>query len=137
MRLDPERVAEVREWLVRADSDLRSGRHCLTANPPFTGDAVFHAQQAAEKALKSFLVWHDIPFRRTHDLAELGLACSQLDPSVVDLCRRAERLSVFAWLYRYPGDAEEPPPTEAENALNLAREVCDAVLARLPGEVRP
>jgi len=31
----------------------------------------FHAQQAAEKYLKAVLSAHDIPFRRTHDLAEL------------------------------------------------------------------
>jgi prevent-host-death family protein len=29
---------------------------------------VFHAQQAAEKAMKGYLSWHDQAFRKTHDL---------------------------------------------------------------------
>jgi hypothetical protein len=44
-------------------------------------------------------------------------------------------LSVFAWVFRYPGDPEEPAIDEVRNALALAREVIEAVLSRLPGEV--
>jgi HEPN domain-containing protein len=52
MQPDPELVAETRGWLQRADHDLGAGGADLTAQPAFTGDAVFHAQQAAEKSLK-------------------------------------------------------------------------------------
>ena len=69
---DPIRAADTRAWLDKAHMDLKAAAHELTAVPPFTADAVFHAQQAAEKALKGFLVWHDAPFRKTHDLAEVG-----------------------------------------------------------------
>jgi HEPN domain-containing protein len=31
---------------------------------------VFHAQRAAEKAMKAFLAWHDVPFRKTHNLED-------------------------------------------------------------------
>jgi HEPN domain-containing protein len=48
----------------------------LTAVPPFTADAVFRAQQAAEKTLKGFLAWHDVPFGKTHNLAALGGRCA-------------------------------------------------------------
>jgi hypothetical protein len=34
----------------------------------------FHAQQAAEKALKAFLAFHDEPFRKTHGIEEIGRA---------------------------------------------------------------
>jgi len=61
--------------------DLRTAAHQLTAAPPFTGDAVFHAQQAAEKSLKGFLAWHDVPFRKTHDLAEIGRQCAESEVS--------------------------------------------------------
>ncbi len=46
-------------------------------------------------------------------------------------------LTDFAWKYRYPGEPESPTREEAEAALALARAVYDAVLARLPEEVRP
>ena len=46
-------------------------------------------------------------------------------------------LTDFAWKYRYPGEPEEPSREETEAALALAREVYEAILARLPEEVRP
>ena len=65
MQLDPARTAEAREWLKRADVDLRPSAHELTADPPLTPDIVFHAQQLVERSLKAFLVWNDVPFRKT------------------------------------------------------------------------
>jgi hypothetical protein len=50
---------------------------------------------------------------------------------------RAARLTDYAWKYRYPGEPSDPPREEADSALTLAREVYDAVLTRLPAEVRP
>jgi len=117
--------------------DLRAAEHLLVAQPPLTGLALFHAQQAVEKTLKAFLSWHDIPFRKTHDLSVLGQQCLAIDGTLENLCRRAARLTVFAWLFRYPGESEEPPLKEAQESLTLAREVCGAVLTRLPEEVRP
>lgn len=137
METDPERVTEVRGWTVRALGDLAAGAHDLEATRPFVGDALFHAQQAAEKAMKAFLAWHDVPFRKTHDLAELGQQCMRTDPSLEPICARVERLTVFAWVFRYPTDASEPPVDEAREALALARDLYDAILSRLPADVRP
>ena len=121
----------------KAASDLRSGSHQLLADPPDTGDAVFHAQQAAEKALKAFLAWHDVPFRRTRDLADIGRACADIDESLVALLREGAGLTQYAWRFRYPGEPEEPPLDEAQQALRLARQVIDAIASRLPAEARP
>jgi HEPN domain-containing protein len=98
---------------------------------------VFHCQQAAEKTLKAFLVWHDRPFRRIHDLVELGQQCVALDASLEPLLRRAAPLTEYAWKFRYPGESEEPSKEEAEQALGVAREVHGAILACLPATVRP
>jgi hypothetical protein len=46
-------------------------------------------------------------------------------------------LTEYAWKFRYPGEPEEPPVAEAEDALALARELNEAILSRLPAEVRP
>lgn len=132
---DPERIGEVREWLAKALRDLGAGAHALAAEPPFGGDAAFHAQQAAEKALKAYLIWHQIPARKTHDLGEIGLLCAAHDPSLTELCQRADRLTIFAWVFRYPGEPDEPTPHEAREAILLAREVYEAITARLPAEV--
>lgn len=137
MQPDPERVAAARAWVGRAANDLRAATHMLAADPPLVGDALFHAQQVAEKAMKAFLTWHDVPFRKTHDLGEIGRQCVEVDPALEQLCVRAERLTVFAWIFRYPGDPAEPPPEEAREAIALARELYDTILAQLPAEVRP
>jgi HEPN domain-containing protein len=134
---DPARVEDTRTWLTRAASDLAAGAHDLTAEPPFAGDAVFHAQQAAEKSLKGFLAWHDVPFGKTHDLAVLARQCAALDESIAGVGQRAARLTDYAWKYRYPGESSDPDREEAESALRLAREMYDAVLERLPAGVRP
>lgn len=134
---DLARVEDTRTWLTRAADDLGAGAHDLTVEPPFTGDAVFHAQQAAEKSLKGFLAWHDVPFGKTHDLAALGGQCAAIDASLTALGQQAARLTDYAWKHRYPGEPSEPAREEAESALKLAREVYEAVLLRLPDDVRP
>ena len=136
MPLDPARIADTRSWLTKANMDCEAAAFELTAEPPFVEDIVFHAQQAAEKALKAYLAWNDIPFRKTHDLAEIGRQCAAIDPSLEPLLVRAARLTEYSWKFRYPGDAEEPTREEAERALVLAREVVDAILVRMPPEVR-
>jgi HEPN domain-containing protein len=134
---EPARVAEARAWFAKATRDLRAAEVLFAATPPLLGEVVFHCQQAAEKAMKGFLTWHDRPFGKTHDLAVVGGLCVEQDQSLEPVCRRAERLSVFAWVFRYPGDPEEPAGDEAQSALALAREVLEVMLSRLPSELRP
>lgn len=86
---------------------------------------------------QGFLAWHDVPFRKTHDLAEIGRQCAEIDPSLESLLRRAATLTEYAWKFRYPGDPQDPTREEAERALTLGREVYEAIIARLPSEVRP
>jgi len=131
------RAVETKAWLKKALEDLKAAGSLLRSGGEFSGTVSFHAQQAAEKALKAFLVWHDREFRRTHDLAELGQLCAAADSSMENLCRRADDLSAYAWVFRYPGDVQEPSDEDAGQALALAREVYEAVLARLPAEARP
>jgi HEPN domain-containing protein len=68
MSPDAERAAEAREWLDKTALDLRGARVDLQAAPPPLEDALFHCQQAIEKAFKAYLAWHDSPFRKTHSL---------------------------------------------------------------------
>jgi len=53
------------------------------------------------------------------------------------VCQRAERLTVFAWSFRYPGEPSGLTVPEVEEALATAHELYDAILARLPAEVHP
>lgn len=137
MPRDPELIDETRAWLVRAHRDLGMGRAVLDARPSYPDGAAFHAQQAVEKSVKGLLTWHGRVFRKTHDLGELGRLGVAVDPTLEPSLRSAAPLSEFAWRFRYPGDLEEPSQAEAEEALELAREVHEAVLARLPKDIDP
>ncbi len=58
------------DWLRHAYSDLALAR--TTPLPPILfEDLCFHAQQAAEKAIKAILVAYNIPVPRTHNLRTL------------------------------------------------------------------
>lgn len=128
---DPIRVADTNAWLGKAETDLRAAAHELTAVPPLSGDAVFHAQQAAEKSMKGFLTWHDVAFRKTHDLAEIGRQCTGLVASLEPVLIRSAELTQYAWRFRYPGEPQEPSREEADRAIALAREVYEAIVTLL------
>jgi HEPN domain-containing protein len=135
--MEPEKAEEVRAWLQKAANDLRGAAIDLAASPPLIEDALFHCQQAAEKALKGLLTAHDRPFRKTHDLDELSRACEAIDPALTAVLTVARDLTAFAWEFRYPGTTGSPTEQEARDALKTAREVYEHVLLRLPKEGRP
>ncbi len=136
MTNDPALVAETKMWLRKAATDLRTAEHDLLATPPLFEDVLFHCQQAAEKSLKAFLVWHSCPFRKTHSLEEVGQQCVQINADLQTLVDSAVPLTQYAWEYRYPNDPEEPTRNEVDQALLLAHRIVDTVLAHLPQEVR-
>jgi HEPN domain-containing protein len=119
--MQPERSAEVRGWLRKAANDLRGAEVDLAAFPPLPEDALFHCQQAVEKAMKAYLTSHDVAFKRTHDLDELAAQCELIDPSLHGFLDPARELTVFAWRSCYPGEPSEPDPEEAVAALDVAR----------------
>ena len=132
-----DRATDVRRWFVKARNDLRAGEVDLAAAPPLVEDALFHAQQAAEKSIKGFLAWHGSAFRKTHDLREVSGAAIGLDASLEPLLRRAAPLGPFAGVFRYPTDMGVPSLKEAQEALALAREVYESLRSRLPNETQP
>ena len=137
MPRDPYRLDDTRTWLDYAKGDLATAEDLLRLPTPHARSVVFHCQQAAERALKASLTWHDRPFGKIHSLEELGESCAGVAPSLGQVVDRAVPLSKYASRFRYPGAPYAPKLQEAERALELAREVMRAVLTRLPDEVQP
>jgi HEPN domain-containing protein len=129
----PEHVAETRDWLNLARLDLDTARYLL-ANPDLLRPALFHCQQAAEKALKAYLVWHDIIFRRTHDLVELVNQCAAVEPSFGSLQVQANVLTPYAVDIRYVQRVRVPPDAGPQ-ALKFAEQFYAFVIRSLPPEV--
>jgi HEPN domain-containing protein len=130
--MEPEhaRLQNVCAWLSKAELDLQAAAHEISApEERLWGDVMFHSQQAAEKAMKAFLACHDVPFRKTHNIEELGRQCVALDATLETVAGQAVPLTEYAWKFRYPGEPDEPGREEAERALAVATKC----LRRYPG----
>jgi HEPN domain-containing protein len=129
---DAPRRLECGEWLLRCREDLETAADLLGLRNTRVRPILFHCQQSVEKALKAFLCWHDAPFAKSHDLRQLGRESSRIDGSLESLLIRAAFLTDYAVKFRYPGAECEPTLEEANTSLSIAREVVEAVEARLP-----
>ena len=128
-------IAVVREWLEKADNDLRNAVHTLTLGAEGPTDTVcFHAQQCVEKYLKAFLVFIEIDFPKTHDIEELmDLIPDRYRPELSIQDQR--RLTAYATVTRYPGGYAPIKLSEARQAVRLARRIRKAIRGHLPKEV--
>jgi HEPN domain-containing protein len=126
-----------RQWLVRAQRDLRAAEHDATAVPSLRDMVVYHAQQAAEKALKAFLTWHNQLFPKTHDLSLLLQQCESIDGGFSAHRTAARLLTPYASHFRYPSSVEEPAQVDADTAVRLAWDVFRQVLSQLPNQTHP
>jgi HEPN domain-containing protein len=98
-----EFVAVVREWVGKAENDLKNASHTLKLGKECPTDTVcFHAQQCVEKYLKALLVWRCIRFPKTHSIGELVRLVPQ-DGRPQISPEEQERLTDYAAVARYPG----------------------------------
>jgi len=121
MKLSDEARARAALWMEYVVRDLQAMR--LLAGQPLMEAAVcFHAQQAAEKALKAYLAAlsdDDIP--RTHDLRQLHALILDRGGEQPPL-RGLLHLNQHAVASRYP-EEEFPTQQEAQEAAGFADEL--------------
>lgn len=120
----------IAEWFERVDEDLRLANLILSDEDPILRGALFHLQQATEKALKAFLVHRGSKFRRTHSLEEIGEACVAFDATLNPMIDATIRLTEFATAARYPGPVEIPDLATTREFLSAVRTLVEAVKAR-------
>jgi HEPN domain-containing protein len=119
---------EAAKWLEQAAKDLTAAKALVDVE---ASRSVFHSQQAAEKAIKGLLAYHQIPFRKTHDLTDLGSQGAAADPTLDPLLREAQVLTDYASAFRYPDAPYEPDAVEANAALAIANRLRDEVASRI------
>jgi HEPN domain-containing protein len=91
----------------------------------------FHAQQAAEKFIKAFLVRHQIEFVKTHDIAVLRKLVARVDPDLAKTLAPADALTPYGVEFRYPGDLPSVLRDEGEKAVRLAEQTRDLIISSL------
>ena len=112
----------VEEWLRHARSDLAVAR-MVDDNQIAPEILAFHAQQAAEKALKALLVQRQIEFPRLHVIGSLLNLCQEAGYEGLESLAEAVTLTRYAVLTRYPGEEEPVSRQDARQAFELAEKV--------------
>lgn len=123
-----------RAWLAKADEDLLNIDNNIDAERVPWSTICFHAQQAGEKVLKAFLVYHKQRPKKTHDLVILLTKCAEIESGLVDLEGDCDLLTTHAVDSRYPDDFHMPDAEEGHAADDAGRRVRDR-LALLPDKV--
>jgi HEPN domain-containing protein len=111
------------EWLTHAESDLHLARLAKDHTEILPEQVCFHAQQAAEKALKAVLLHYKIEFPLIHDIEALLEIVRQGGVSLPSDVAEAGTLTPYAVEARYPGYEEDITPEQVEEAIGLAESV--------------
>ena len=134
----PRKPQHFERWLQFAENDLAVARHLLQ-DSPFFYEVCFHAQQAAEKALKSYLYFHKTTIElRFHSLPRLvKLIRKRHDPSAKDLWRDAIILNRYYASTRYPDSYIHEHPQglftekEAVESIEIAERIINWVKEKI------
>lgn len=106
--------------------------------------ALFHFQQATEKALKAYLYLRaeSIEVFRMHSIGDLAEMAHEIDPDFIE-ARNAKKLDKYYVITRYPnGLPGEVPsrffddPEEAEEAMRQAKSVIELVEKKIKETTR-
>ncbi len=108
-------------WLRHAQSDLELARISPPTDVLLEG-LCFHAQQAAEKALKAVLVAQGLSFPKTHSIRML-LDLLPREIAVPEEVDQSAGLADYAVTSRYPGISEPVEEPEYREAVRLAEAV--------------
>lgn len=123
--------AEAERWFRQATQDFRVAQLLAREGYPFA--ACFHAQQAAEKALKACRYFQGERVVLGHSVLRLAQECAAVDPRFAELARASGRLDLFYIPTRYPNGLPDATPAdvytedEALLALQLAGQVLSLV----------
>ena len=125
---DPER--EAGRWLAAAQEDLAYARHAGSGG--FHAPACFHAQQAAEKAVKALHYKSGARAVIGHNVRALIEELDSPEPRLEALTDAARELDLFYLPTRYPNGLDAGTPGEAfsevqsERAVDLATRIVRA-----------
>ncbi len=122
-----------REWVAKAENDLRTAAHTLNLGDECPTDTVcFHAQQCVEKYLKAYLSWKGVDFPKTHDIERLvGLVPRAAQPDLTE--EEQAVLTDYATAARYPGWGQIPL-RQARRAVAIARRTRKQMRLLLPAK---
>jgi HEPN domain-containing protein len=135
--VDVERRDLARAWLLKASHDLTAAHLLARREPTVPEAAAYHCQQAAEKALKGFLVfWGEDP-SDSFDIRLLLEQAERIEPCFDTWRDAADRLTPFVAYSEDPPAFELSDLEQLDEALDDAACIYNQVLSYLPSEGQP
>ena len=123
----------LKQWLIKANEDIAVIIELSSAYPENYCSAIsFHSQQAIEKFLKAFLVYHKKEFERTHDVDFLLAECMTIDKLEFEELDM-KNISDYAVTVRYPDDFLIPSVPDALDHKEIALLVKEIVERKISG----
>jgi HEPN domain-containing protein len=137
--MDDPKSELVQAWLVKAQTDLIAARRLAVGNDPLWDAAVYHCQQAAEKAVKGYLVFSDRRFKKIHDVEDLVVMAEECNNRFSAWHDAAKLVTPYAQAFRYPAEESqfEPDQHKYVAAEQAAAGLFAFVCSLLPEEARP
>ena len=97
----------VLNWFRFADMDFDTAEVLQTSRPEHFEIICFHCQQAVEKYLKGYLIFHGVEKPpKIHDLIELCNMCADKDDSFDSILEKCDYLTQFGVQPRYPDEID-------------------------------
>ena len=124
-------ASQFQVWVAKAEEDRLCIKNNLSAAVVPWTVVCFHAQQAAEKYLKAFLVSRGVRVERTHDLEYLLGECHKHAPGLAALQNDCQALSAYAVDSRYPDVMSDDAEKLARESVVMCDRICGEVGALL------
>ncbi len=119
-RREPSDAGLPHWWLEHARRDLAFARLAYETDLDFAEHVCFHAQQAAEKAVKAVLLERNVEYPYTHDLKKLVAEVTEHGMVVPPDVARADVLTRYAVKTRYPNTEHVITDDNIADAMTIA-----------------
>ena len=125
-----DKISIVKGWLDFASRDINSAKHLLSMHPVPLEVICYLCEQAAEKALKGYLIYQNVEPPRTHDLKLLCIMCTDIDKTFKEISQTCGDLTLYAVQPRYPFEVQISD-NDMKTAIVDADRVMEFILQRL------
>ena len=121
----------IEEWLNFAKEDLDTARVLLNSEYLYNRSICYHCQQSAEKDLKAYIIYLDLPLNKTHNLIKLVDQIFELDKEITQLHKAVEVLTDYVVTARYPDDSELIPDEESKLAFQESEKINNYIKSKI------
>lgn len=123
------RIAD--DWFRIGEEELNFAKAAFKDLNAFYPHICFLCQQAAEKYLKGFLVFHRKRFPKIHHLVYLLKLCAKIDKEFLNLIEEANIVSQYYLIIRYPIEYKGANKKEAKEIIEITEKIIKFVKSKI------